>query len=393
MAKPGLTVAKVAKLSEPGRYADGNCLFLVLPKSGGKYYVCRVTIHGKQCDIGLGGASYTSLEDARDQARQIRKVARTGGDPRVDRKKEKLTFEQAAERVHTSLKPTWRNAKHAAGWLSTVETYANPVFGSRPIETVTTADCLKALSPIWTTKHETAKRLKQRLATVFDWAKGAGQYSHENPINGLSKALPNYKPKVQHHPALPWHEVPALMRELSLREGVSARTLEFLILTATRSGEARGARYSEIDGTTWAIPEGRMKRGIEHRIPLSPQAMAVLERVSGLGGDLVFPSPSNGNTEKMQSDASIRALLNRMDWLGFTVHGFRSAFRDWASESAHADREVAEAALSHAVGTDTERSYARSDLFVRRRALMDAWGRFCGGETGQIVDLVASNDR
>ena len=237
MAKPGLTVAKVAKLTEPGRYADGNCLYLVLPKTGGKYYVCRVAIHGIQRDIGLGGASYTSLEEARDQARQIRKVARAGGDPRDERKKENLTFAQAAERVHESLKPTWRNAKHAAGWLSTIKTYANPIIGDKPIETVTTADCLKALSPIWTTKHETAKRLRQRLATVFDWAKGAGHFPHENPLNGLNRALPNFKPRVKHHAALPWQDVPKLMACLSEREGISARTLEFLILTASRSGE------------------------------------------------------------------------------------------------------------------------------------------------------------
>ncbi len=387
MARAGLTVSKVAKLTEPGRYSDGNCLFLVLPKSGGKYYVCRVTIHGKQHDIGLGGASYTSLADAREQSAQMRKIARAGGDPRQDRMKEKLTFAQAAERVHANLEPTWRNAKHAAGWLSTIKTYANPEFGDRPIETVATADCLKALAPIWTTKHETAKRLRQRLATVFDWAKGAGHYPHENPINGLSKALPNYKPRVQHHPALPWKDVPALMADLAKREGISARTLEFLILTATRSGEARGARYCEIDGTTWTIPADRMKRGIEHRVPLSPQAMAVLENVKGLGADLVFPSPNSGKDEQVQSDASIRALLNRMKQFGFTVHGFRSAFRDWASESAHADREVAEAALSHAVGTDTERAYARSDLFERRRDLMERWGRFCSGQQAKVLRI------
>ncbi len=387
MAKTGLTVAKVAKLTEPGRYADGNCLYLVLPKTGGKYYVCRVTIHGKQCDIGLGGATYTSLAEAREQAAQIRKVARAGGDPRQDRNKERLTFAQAAERVHASLEPTWRNAKHSAGWLSTIKTYANPQFGDRPIETVDTADCLKALAPIWTTKHETAKRLRQRLAAVFDWAKGAGHYPHENPINGLSKALPNFKPRVKHHPALPWREVPALMADLAKRDGISARTLEFLILTATRSGEARGARYCEISGNAWTVPADRMKRGIEHRVPLSPQALEVLERVNGFGMDLVFPSPSSGKNELQQSDASIRALLNRMKRTGFTVHGFRSAFRDWASESAHANREVAEAALSHVTGTDTERAYARSDLFERRRALMEQWGQFCSGETGSVVRL------
>jgi integrase len=176
-----------------------------------------------------------------------------------------------------------------------------------------------------------------------------------------------------------------LMVELAEREGISARTLEFIILTAARSGEARGARYSEIKDEVWRVPGERMKRGIEHRVPLSPQAVVVLDRVAGLGTQLVFPSPQTGSGEIIQSDASIRALLGRMKRTGFTVHGFRSAFRDWAGESAHVAREVAEIALSHAVGDEVERAYARSDLFERRHALMDAWGHYCAGELDKVV--------
>lgn len=387
MAKSGLTVARIAKIKEPGRYADGNCLFLVVPKSGGKYFVCRVAIHGRQTDLGLGGASYTSLDEARAEAVKIRKIARAGGDPRLGRKKETLTFMQAAERVHEGLAPTWRNPKHAAGWLSSIKTYADPEFGSRPIDTVTTADCLRVLAPIWTTKHDTAKRVRQRLATIFDWAKGAGHYPHENPLNGIKKALPNFKAKVIHHAALSWENVPDLMKELSARDGVSARSLEFLILTASRSGEARGAVWSEIQGDVWEVPADRMKAGREHRVPLSPQALAVLAKVEGLGGKLVFPSPNANKGEVAQSDASMRALLKRMEWEGFTVHGFRTAFRVWASESARADREVAEMALSHIVGNAVERAYARSDLFDRRRLLMDLWGQFCAGKREKVVKI------
>lgn len=384
MPRTGLTVSKVAKITEPGRYSDGQCLYLMVPKSGGKYYVARLTVHGKQNDYGLGGVSYTTLDEAREKCRELRRIAKAGGDPGEGRKKEILTFADAADRVHASLKPTWRNKKHASGWLSTVKTYANPVFGSKPIEAVTTADCLKALSPIWVEKHETAKRLRQRLATVFDWAKGSGHFLHENPLNGINKALPNFKRKVVHHAALPWQDVPDLMSQLSEREGVSARTLEFLILTAARSGEVRGAIWNEIDGATWTVPAGRMKRGEEHRVPLSSQALAVLEKVNGLGPKLVFPSVTSG---KVQSDAAIRALLNRMGREGFTVHGFRSAFRVWASECAHADRDVAEAALSHAVGSDTERAYARSDLLERRVHLMTLWGSFCTGNSAEVIRL------
>lgn len=387
MAKSGLTVSRIAKITEPGRYSDGNCLFLVVPKSGGKYFVCRVAIHGRQTDLGLGGVSYTSLQEAREQSAQIRKIARAGGDPRDERKKETLTFAQAADRVHENLLPTWRNAKHAAGWLATIKTYANPEFGDRPIATITTADCLKALSPIWTTKHDTAKRLRQRLATIFDWAKGAGHYPHENPTNGIKKALPNFKPTVSHHSALSWQQVPDLMKALVTREGISARTLEFIILTAARSGEARGALWSELEGDAWVIPGERMKAGREHRVALSGEAQAVLEKVGGLGDQLIFPSPNQKSGEVMQSDASIRALLKRMKWEGFTVHGFRTAFRVWASESAKADREVAELALSHTVGNSVERAYARSDLFERRKSLMELWGRFCAGETAKVIKI------
>lgn len=388
MPKSGLTETKVTKIKEPGRYSDGNCLFLVVPKSGGKYYVCRVSIHGKQTDLGLGGAAYTSLEDARKETAKIRKIARAGGDPRHDRNKETPTFRLAAERVHEGLKPTWRNPKHASAWLSSLETYAYPLFGDRPIDKITTADCLNVLTPIWTSKNDTAKRIRQRLATIFDWAKGAGHYPHENPLNGIKRALPQVKKSVQHHSAMKWEDIPAFMGQLALREGVSARALEFIILTAVRSGEARGARWGEIGADTWEIPSERMKAGKAHRVPLSVQARKVLERVEGLGREIVFPSPSAKSVEVLQSDAAIRALLGRMGVEGITVHGFRTGFRVWAAECAHADREVAELCLAHSIGSKVERAYSRSDLFERRRSLMDSWGRFCAGESGEVLQLV-----
>lgn len=253
-----------------------------------------------------------------------------------------------------------------------------------------TADVLNALTPIWTEKHETAKRLKQRLSTVFDWAKGAGHYPHENPVNGLKKALPAVKRRATHLPAMEWSEVPLFMAELGEREGVSARTLEFIILTAARSGEARGAKWSEIKSDIWSVPAERMKRCIEHRVPLSGAAASVISHVAGMDSDFVFPSHNRGSggQAKAQSVMVFKSLLKRMKREGFTVHGFRSTFRDWCSESARADREVAEAALSHASGNEVERAYARSDLFGRRRELMEAWGRYCTGETGAVVQMV-----
>ncbi len=388
MAFGKLTVAKVRQVEKPGRYSDGGCLYLVVNPGGSKQWVVRLTIFGSQTDLGLGGVAYVTLAEARDEAARLRKIARTGGDPRIERSRETITFDDAAERVHAALIPTWRNKKHADTWLSTVKKYASPHVGSRPIETICTADCLAILAPIWTKKHETAKRLRQRLNTIFDWAKGAGHYSSENPINGTKKALPTVRKQRRHLSAMHWQDVPGFVKELKQREGVSARLLEFLILTAARSGEARGAKWEEISKNTWTVPADRMKRNVEHRVPLSPQAICILENVQGLDSCLIFPSPNISSGTRPMTDVAVGKLLNRMGVNGVTAHGFRSSFRDWASESAHADREVAEAALSHAIGNEVERAYARSDLFDRRRVLMDAWGQYCSGESGQVLQMV-----
>lgn len=387
---PKLSARKVETIKAPGTYGDGEGLYLVVQPTGGKSWVLRVVVHGKRRKLGLGGASYITLAEARDRARELRKVARTGGDPETIRARETLTFWQAAERVHAQLLPTWRNAKHAETWLATVKAHAKPAFGDRPIDTVTTGDVLAILAPIWTVKHETAKRLKQRLSTVFDWAKGAGHYPHENPVNGLKKALPAVKARPEHMAAMAWADLPAFMADLSDRDSVSARALEFIILTATRSGEARGARWAEIADGVWTVPAERMKRGVAHRVPLSPEALAVLDKVRGLDGDLIFPSPTRGkaNEARPLSVMAFKPILKRMGREAITVHGFRSTFRDWATESAKADREVAEAALSHATGNEVERAYARSDMIDRRRALMAAWGQHAAGRAGRVVQMV-----
>ena len=198
MYKGKLSVSKVRQANTPGRYSDGGCLYLVVTPRGSKQWVARLTIHGRQTDLGLGGVSTVTLAEAREEAARLRKIARSGGDPRVERRHETITFAEAARRVHAGLLPTFTSKKHGQVWLASVEKYAFPFFGDRPIETVTTADCLRVLSPIWTEKHETAKRLKQRLSTIFDWAKGAGHYPHENPVNGLKKALPTVKARPIH---------------------------------------------------------------------------------------------------------------------------------------------------------------------------------------------------
>ena len=382
---PKLSTRKVQTAKKHGMLGDGDGLYLRVGPKGGKSWVLRTVVHGRRRDLGIGSASLVSLAEARETARQLRKVARAGADPDTVRRRETLTFEEAARRVHNNLLPTWRSERHGQIWLAALERYVFPHFGKRPISTIGTVDLLNALTPIWVSKNDTARRVKQRLATIFDWAKGAGHYPHENPVNGLKKALPRVRVQAKHMAALPWQELPTFMAELAAREGNSARALEFIIMTATRSGEARGARWDEVDGDVWTVPAERMKSAKAHRVPLSQEALAVLAKVRDLHPTLIFPSPSRGPSGKspILSDTVFKSLMDRMKRDGLTTHGFRSTFRDWCSECAHADREVAEAALSHTFGGKVERAYARSDLFERRRALMNAWARFATGQVGQ----------
>lgn len=369
-------------------YGDGDGLYLRIGAHGGKSWILRTVVQGRRRDLGLGSIKVFSLAEARDSARELRKVARKGGDPDEHRKRESLTFEEAARRVHANLKKTWRSEGHAARWLSSLERYAFPEIGSKPIQDIDSSHVLKVLSPIWADKNETASRIKQRIASVFDWAKGAKLYPHENPVNGLKKALPTVKQRPEHMAALAWSDVPEFMSDLRQREGISARCLEFLILTAARSGEARGARWEEIDGDVWTIPGERMKNGLPHRVPLVPAAKAILDGVKGLDDDLIFPSPSRSSKGNRQlSDTVFAALYRRMKYENLTTHGFRSTFRDWCSERNTAPREVAEAALSHTVGDRVERAYARSDLFVRRRSLMERWADHVAGKQTKVVRI------
>lgn len=400
-----LTAKTVSSLKDPGMYGDGGGLYLAVGTNGSKSWILRARVKGQvnstgkplRIEMGLGSVALVSLAEAREEARRYLKLARAGQNPveardRERKRGEALTFEAAARRVHADLEPTFRNPKHAAAWISSLERYAFPTIGQRRIENIASGDVLEVLSPIWTAKNDTARRVKQRMAAVFDWAKGSGHYPHENPVNGLKKALPKVKRDAEHMAALPWRDVPAFWETLSGRESVAARCLEFIILTAARSNEARGARWAEIDldAGTWTVSAERMKRGVAHRVPLAPEALEVLEAVRGLDSEFVFPSPQRGQRGEGRplSVNAFRPLLARMGHTGLSVHGFRSSFRDWCSESAHADREVAEAALSHAAGDAVERAYARSDLFERRRDLMEAWAQYATGAMGQVVRLV-----
>ena len=379
---PKLSARRVETMKEPGLYGDGDGLYLSVRPSGAKSWILRTVVHGKRRDLGVGAADLVSLAEARDKARDWRKIARDGGDPFASRNAETITFEQATLEYHRLVSQGFRSEKHSAQWLAGMKKHVYPAFGDRVISTITVVDVRKALEPIWTETHETARKIKPRIEAVFDWARAEGHYGPENPARGMKRALRPQPRNPIHLAAMDWEAVPAFYRTLEDREGVSARTLQFIILTAVRSAEAREARWSEISGNTWTIPATRMKTKRTHVVPLPPEALRVLNRVKGLDDEIVFPQPrrTSDGTAKPQSINVFRALYDRMGVSGFTTHGFRSAFRDWCSEEADAPREVAEAALAHVPG-QVERAYRRSTLLDRRRELMADWAGYVAGST------------
>lgn len=377
-----LTARQVRTATRDGKLPDGGGLYLRVGAGGAhKSWMARVTYAGKRYEVGLGSASLLTLDEARAEAHQIRKSARRGTDPRRARTLAPMTFAEAAAKVHKMETAKSTNPKFAAQWLKTVEDYAHPAFGDRPVSSVGSDDILRVLSPIWTTKHETARRVLQRLAKVFDWAKSAGQYEGENPTTTMRAALPKVSRKAQHHAALPWVEVPKFYRRLSEeRQGAtSALCLRMIVLAGLRSGEARGARWAEFDMAerTWTIPAERMKSREAHTVPLTGPMLGILDAMRGLHAELVFPSPRGG----VMSDQAFARLYARMalDKGSLTTHGFRSTFKDWAAETDAASDELSEAALSHKVGSSIRRAYARSTVLERRRVLMDKWNAYATG--------------
>lgn len=376
-----LTAVQVRGLKVPGRYADGNGLYLVVEPSGSKRWLLRTVVQGRRRDIGLGGVSLVTLAEARDKALAYRKLARDGGDPLAERRKARATvptFADAAEQVHEEHKASWKNPKHAAQWITTLRTYANPHLGTRRVDQIETPDVLRALSPIWLTKGETARRVRQRIGTVLDWAKAAGHRTGDNPVEGVAKGLPKQGERDEHHAALPYAEVPAFVARLqSSDQGEAARlAFEFLILTAARTSEVLRAEWREIDEAEalWTVPAARMKAGREHRVPLSKRSLEILRRAKLLAGDSAFIFPGR-STGKPMSTMIFLMALRRMK-LTITAHGFRSSFRDWAAEATNLPREVAEMALAHTIENRVEAAYRRGDLLAKRREMMEQWSTF-----------------
>jgi integrase len=386
-----LTAVAVRALNEPGFYADGNGLYLKVIDSGAKRWVQRLLIKGRRRDIGLGSASLVTLAEAREAALVNRKLARSGGDPLRAKKEAEavLTFAEAAEQVLELHRPTWRNAKHAQQWINTLSEYAFPRFGKTLVSDVTTSDVLSALSPIWNTKPETARRVKQRIGTVMKWAVAKG-WRQDNPADAIATALPKQDAsKKQHRKALPYSEVAACIDAVKVSgAGLTTKlALEFVVLTACRSGEARMATWAEfdLDVKEWRIPGERMKSKRDHRVPLSGRVLEILTEAKVLSSsdNLVFAGTKSG---KPLSDMTLSKLVKE---LGFEadVHGFRTSFKTWAQERTNFAREVSEMALAHVIQNKAEAAYARSDLFEKRRMMMESWAAFVAQERGEVIRI------
>ncbi len=372
----------VRNLKEPGRYADGNGLYLVVDRSGARRWILRTVVQGHRRDLGLGGVSLVGLAEARSKAAELRLVARSGGDPLANRRRAQAvpTFAEAAELVHAERKPGWRNPKHADQWINTLRQYANPVIGTFRVNAVGTPDIMRILTPIWLTKAETARRLRQRIGVVMEWAKAHGYRGGDNPVSGVANGLPKQSGMADHHAAMPFAEVPqflAMLRSSTEQGEITRLALQFLILTAARTGEVLGARRAELDlaSATWTVPADRMKAKRVHRVPLSNRAVEIVARANELAGESPFLFP--GRTPDVHlSNMALAMTLRRMKIVDATVHGFRSSFRDWAAEATTYPREIAEMALAHTIESKVEAAYRRGDLFNKRAAMMEDWSEF-----------------
>lgn len=391
MGKLTATAVKAAK--EPGRYGDGDGLYLVISKRGGKSWMVRVQKDGRRRDIGLGSASKVPLKLARERAAEAREKIERGIDPVAERAKAAgiPTFSVAVKKVHAENAPNWKNPKHAAQWINTLETYANPAFGNRSVADVDAAAVRDCLAAIWLEKPETARRLRQRINTVIDWAVGKGYREVGLALPVIDKALPKQRAKPKHHAALPYSDIPAFMPKLRESESMGRLALEAAILTAARSGEVRLMTWGELDleAATWTVPAERMKAGREHVVPLPAQAVALFVRMKAHRRehtDLVFPGQKRG---KPLSDMTLTKALRDMG-VSVTAHGFRSTFRDWVAEKTNWPSDLAEAALAHVVADKTVAAYQRGAMLEKRRELMAAWASYCDGASGGNVVAINS---
>jgi integrase len=401
-----LTTLSVRQAKRRGLYGDGGGLFLQVSERGSKSWIFRFKKAGRLRVMGLGPAHTVKLAEARDRARECRKLRLDGIDPIEARRGQQLaarleaaktmTFAECAAAYIAAHRPGWRNAKHAKQWSATLATYVNPMLGNLSVQAVDVSLVLRVLEPIWTAKPETASRVRGRIESVLDWAAARGYRAGDNPARWrghLENLLPARSKvrRVEHHAALAYPEIGTFMAELRQQRGIAARALEFTILTVARTGEVIGARWNEINMVErlWTVPGERMKAGKEHRVPLSDRALAIVDEMSSIrSGDYVFPGAKAG---RALSNMALLMLLRRMSRGDLTAHGFRSSFRDWVAEATAFPAEIAEMALAHVVGDRVEAAYRRGDLFQKRRQLAEAWAKFCAtpSSAGRVVPIRA----
>lgn len=391
-----LTVAQIRRLTEPGFFAVGGAtgLYLKVAPKGSRSWILRVTVGSKRKDIGLGGYPDVSLSLAREKARDCREKIRQGIDPVIERKAVKdaliarqarhLTFQDAAKRCHAAKSPEFRNEKHRKDWISALRLHAFDKIGKMPVSDIELTHVLRVLEPIWHEKTETATRVRQRIESVLTWAAVSKFRSGENPARwagNLQEVLPNPSKirKVKHHPALPWQQIGEFMQQLRDKNGIAPRALEFAILTAARSGEVRGMKWSEVnlDSRIWTVPADRIKSGRRHIVPLSNAAIEILKKIPREHeSPLVFPAPRGGKL----SDVALIAVVRRMQ-VHVVPHGFRSTFKDWARSNTAYPDEISELALAHVNSDSTRAAYARDELLPKRERLMRDWAKFCYANT------------
>ena len=384
-----LSATTVRNLKKPGKYYDLHGLFLRIEPTGSRRWVQRVSVAGRQREIGLGSADLVTLAEARELAVSNKKLARAGGDP-LAVKREHIaipSLNEAIDKVIELNAPTWTNAKHAAQFKSTLTNYVTPKLGRRPVNDIQAADILSVLQPIWVDKNETARRVKQRIGTVMKWAIAQG-YRSDEPTLALNQVLPKPNRKPKHRASLPYTDVAECLNNVSQSHAMMSTKLaiELLVLTATRSSEVRLSDWSEVDldAKTWTIPAARMKMKEEHVIPLSDRATEVLQQAKALGDDgLIFPGMRSG---RPMSDMTMSKLVKELGY-PVDIHGFRTSFRTWVQEQTNTAHEVAERALAHKTTNKVEAAYARSDLFEKRRKLMDAWASYLNNEPAKVVQL------
>ena len=386
-----LTAMTVKKLSKPGKYADGNNLYLQIDISGARRWILRLTVGHRRRDMGLGSTMIVSLEEARQLARLYRGIAKSGGDPFLERQKErgfKVTFAYCAQKVHELNKPTWKNEKFALQWYSSLENHVLPKIGKLPISQITSSDILNVLSPIWNTRTDTARKLKQRIRLIIKWARAKGFFQGDDPVELAEQALPRKKRSDNHHKSLSYKDVPDLIVKIK-ESKISLPTqlaIQFTILSACRTSEVLRASWDEIDmqNLIWTIPAKRMKTGKIHEVPISSGMKDILKDAKDKIGspDYIFSSDQSG---KELSNNTLRLAVQKRLGVDTTIHGMRSSFKDWASETTNFANEVSEMALAHVIPNKTEAAYRRGNLMDKRRHLMQIWSDFINNNQSKVI--------